>query len=123
MPPQGTVYLPDGLGGGGVGAAVLRERKSLSESGMITVAAGLDMQNRTLTAGPEIISRGFIFVREAEELMGELRELARETLENALEKGVTSRSALRETVNRRLSDYLYKKTKREPLVATVLLEK
>ena len=120
--PSGRV-LVDGHGVGDVGAAVLRERKSLSESGMITVAAGLDMQNRTLTAGPEIISRGFIFVREAEELMGELRELARETLENALEKGVTSRSALRETVNRRLSDYLYKKTKREPLVATVLLEK
>ena len=120
--PSGRV-LVDGYGVGDVGAAVLRERKSLSESGMITVAAGLDMQNRTLTAGPEIISRGFIFVREAEELMGELRELARETLENALEKGVTSRSALRETVNRRLADYLYKKTKREPLVATVLLEK
>ncbi len=119
--PSGRV-LVDGYGVGDVGAAVLRERKSLSESGIITVAVGLDMRERTIVSGPEIISRGFIFVREAEELMGELRELARETLENALEKGSTSRSAIREAVNRRLADYLYKKTKREPLVVTILLE-
>lgn len=119
--PSGRV-LVDGYGVGDVGSAVLRERKSLSESGIITVAAGIDMKNRTIVSGPDITSRGFIFVREAEELMGELRELARETLEGALEKGTSSRSAIRESVNRRLSDYLYKKTKREPLVVTMLLE-
>ena len=86
--PSGRV-LVDGNGVGDVGAAVLRERKALSESGMITVAVGVDFRNRTIVTGPEIISRGFIFVREAEELMGELRELARETLENALNRSIT----------------------------------
>lgn len=119
--PSGRV-LVDGYGVGDIGSAVLRERKSLSESGIITVAVGVDMRSRAIVSGPEIFSRGFIFVREAEELMSELRTLARETLENALERGTTSRSAIKETVNRRVADYLYKKTKREPLVVTVLLE-
>lgn len=119
--PSGRV-LVDGYGVGDIGSAVLRERKSLSESGIITVAVGVDMRSRAIVSGPEILSRGFIFVREAEELMSELRTLARETLENALERGTTSRSAIKETVNRRVADYLYKKTKREPLVVTVLLE-
>lgn len=119
--PSGRV-LVDGYGVGDIGAAVLRERKSLSESGIITVTAAVNVRDRKLLSGPEITSRGFIFVREAEELMGELRELSRDTLECTLSKGVTSRSAIRETVNRRVSDYLYKKTKREPLVVTVLLE-
>ena len=114
--------LVDGNGVGDVGAAVLRERKALSESGMITVAVGVDFRNRTIVTGPEIISRGFVFVREAEELMDELKVLARETLEANLEKGATSRNAIKEAVNRRLSDYLFKKTKREPLVVTVMLE-
>ena len=119
--PSGRV-LVDGNGVGDVGAAVLRERKALSESGMITVAVGVDFRNRTIVTGPEIISRGFVFVREAEELMDELKVLARETLEANLEKGATSRNAIKEAVNRRLSDYLFKKTKREPLVVTVMLE-
>lgn len=119
--PSGRV-LVDGYGVGDVGAAVLRERKSLSESGIITVAVGVDLRERVLLTEPEIISRGFVFVREAEELMDELKVLARETLEGCLDKGTSSRNAIREAVNRRLSDHLYKKTKREPLVVTILLE-
>lgn len=119
--PSGRV-LVDGYGVGDVGAAVLRERKNLSENGIITVAAAVSVRDRKIVSGPEITSRGFIFVREAEELMGELKVLACDTLENTLSKGTTSRSAIKETVNRRVSDYLYKKTKREPLVVTVLLE-
>ncbi len=119
--PSGRV-LVDGYGVGDIGAAVLRERKNLSENGVITVAAAINVRERKLVSGPEINSRGFIFVREAEELMGELKVLAHDTLESTLSKGTTSRSAIKETVNRRVSDYLFKKTKREPLVVTVLLE-
>ena len=119
--PSGRV-LVDGLGVGDVGAAVLRERKTLSESGVIAAVVGVDMHNRTIVSGPEIISRGFVFVREAEELMAGLRDLTRETLESCLEKGMTSRNAIKDTVARRLADYLYKKTRREPLVVPVLLE-
>ena len=119
--PSGRV-LVDGLGVGDVGAAVLRERKTLSESGVITAVIAVDMKERCIVSGPEIISRGFIFVREAEELMAELKDLTRETMENCLEKGMTSRNAIKDTIARKLDDYLYKKTKREPLIVPILLE-
>ena len=119
--PSGRV-LVDGYGVGDVGAAVLRERKVLSESGVITAVVGVDMRNRTIISGPEIISRGFVFVREAEELMSELKALTLETMENCLDKGMTSRNAIKDTISRRLSDYLYKKTKREPLIVPILME-
>ena len=119
--PSGRV-LVDGLGVGDVGSAVLRERKTLSESGMITAVIAVDMKERRLLSDPEIISRGFIFVREAEELMAELKDLTRETLENCLDKGMTSRNAIKEAITRKLDDYLYKKTKREPLIVPILLE-
>ena len=119
--PSGRV-LVDGYGVGDVGAAVLRERKTLSESGVITAVVGVDMQSRTIVSGPEIISRGFVFVREAEELMAELKALTLETMETCLDKGMTSRNAIKDTISRRLSDYLYKKTKREPLIVPILME-
>ncbi len=119
--PSGRV-LVDGYGVGDVGSAVLKERKILSESGVITAVIGVDMQNRTILSGPEIISRGFVFVREAEELMADLKTLTQETMENCLEKGMTSRNAIKDAIARRLSDYLYKKTKREPLIVPILME-
>ena len=119
--PSGRV-LVDGYGVGDVGAAVLRERKTLSENGVITAVVGVDMQSRTIVSGPEIISRGFVFVREAEELMAELKALTLETMENCLDKGMTSRNAIKDAIARRLSDYLYKKTKREPLIVPILME-
>ena len=118
--PSGRV-LVDGYGVGDVGAAVLRERKHLSENGVITAVAVVDFRERQILAGPNINSRGFIFVREAEELMEELRELARETLEACLDKN-TSRNAMREAINRKLTDHLYRKTKREPLIVPILVE-
>ena len=119
--PSGRV-LVDGLGVGDVGAAVLRERKTLSESGVITAVVAVDMKERCIVTGPEIISRGFVFVREAEELMAELKQLTQETLEGCLDKGMTSRNAIKDAIARKLSDYLFKKTKREPLIVPILLE-
>ena len=119
--PSGRV-LVDGYGVGDVGAAVLRERKSLSESGVITAVAVVDIKNGLILSNPEIISRGFIFVREAEELMDELRLLARETLESCLDRNMTSRNAIKEAISRKLSDHLFHKTKREPLIVPILIE-
>ncbi len=119
--PSGRV-LVDGYGVGDVGAAVLRERKSLSESGVITAVAAVDFRSRQILAGPNITSRGFIFVREAEELMEEMRVIAYETLEACLDKGMNSRNAIKEAMSRKLSDYLYRKTKREPLILPILIE-
>ncbi len=119
--PSGRV-LVDGYGVGDVGAAVLRERKNLSESGIITAVAAVDFRSRQILAGPNITSRGFIFVREAEDLMEEMRLIAYDTLEACLDKNMNSRNAIKENISRKLSDYLYRKTKREPLILPILIE-
>ena len=119
--PSGRV-LVDGYGVGDVGAAVLRERKNLSESGVITAVAAVDFRSGQILAGPNIYSRGFIFVREAEELMEEMRVIAYDTLEHCLNKNMTSRNAIKEAISRKLADYLYRKTKREPLILPILIE-
>ena len=118
--PSGRV-LVDGYGVGNVGSAVLRERKSLSECGVITAVAGVDLKEKTITSGPEIVSRGFVFVREAEEIMDELKAQTFETLMSCMQKNM-SRTAIKEALAKRLSDHLYKKTKLEPVIVPVLLD-
>ena len=83
--------LVDGYGVGNVGNAVLRERKNLSDCGVIAAVAGVDMKEHTIVSGPEIVSRGFVFVREAEEIMEELRTLTFETLDSCLQKNMSRR--------------------------------
>lgn len=118
--PSGRV-LVDGYGVGNVGNAVLRERRNLSDCGVIAAVAGVDTKEHTIISGPEIVSRGFVFVREAEEIMDELRSLTFETLNACLQKNM-SRSAIKEALCKRLSDHLYKKTKLEPVIMPVLLD-
>jgi len=118
--PSGRV-LVDGYGVGNVGNAVLRERRSLSDCGVIAAVAGIDLKEKTVTSGPEIVSRGFVFVREAEEIMDELKALTNETLLSCMQKNM-SRSAIKEALAKRLSDHLYKKTKLEPVIMPVLLD-
>lgn len=119
--PSGRV-LVDGYGVGDVGAAVLRERKNLGQDGIITAVIAVDMKRKRIVSGPEIHSRGFIFVREAEEIMTEMAKQARSAMDLCWEKNTTSRSAIKETISSRLSDYLYKKTKRTPVILPVIVE-
>lgn len=119
--PAGKV-LVDGLGVGDVGNVVLRDRKHLSQDGIIIVVITMDKQSGEIIAGPDIISRGFVYVRESEELLEE----AREKVESALEKYERNRpqewSIIKSIVRDALVNYLYEKTRRRPMILPVIME-
>ncbi len=118
--PAGRV-LVDGSGIGDVGSAVLRDRLLLAEDGIIAVVATVAVRDSLVFAGPEIISRGFVYVKEAEKLMGDIKALAEETLSEALELGVKDISELRGRIKDELSHFLFKKTRRRPMILPILL--
>ena len=118
--PSGRVLI-DGYGVGDVGASVLRERKLIGQDGVIVAAAAVDMYERIIVSPVSITSRGFVFVKEAEELISELEQLTTETIEFAL-AGKTGIRGIREAVSSRLSDYLNKKTKRSPAIIPAITE-
>ena len=119
--PAGKV-LVDGYGVGDVGNIVLRDRKHLSQDGLIVVVASVDLDARLLLSEPDIISRGFVYVRESEELMEEIRALAAEAINDRLERSdKADRMDLKTSVKDALSKYLYAKTKRKPMVLPVIV--
>ena len=119
--PAGRV-LVDGYGVGDVGNIVLRDRKHLSQDGLIVVVATLDSSSGLLLSGPDVVSRGFVYVRESEELMEEIRQLAYETICRFLESGRrVDRMEMKNTLKEELSKYLYAKTKRKPMVLPIIM--
>ena len=117
----GKVYV-DGTGVGDVGAVVLRDRKHLAEDGMIVVCVGLSHEDGGVVSGPDIITRGFIYVKESEELMDELREVAMEAIERCQRKRVRDWSTIKSAIKNDLGGYLYKTTKRNPMILPVIME-
>lgn len=118
--PSGRM-LVDGYGVGDVGNIVLRDRRHLAQDGLIVVVATVDIDEATIISGPDIISRGFVYVRECEELMDEVREIVRRELSGALESGVTEWTQMKTGVKDVLSKYLYSKTKRKPMILPVIM--
>lgn len=118
--PSGRM-LVDGYGVGDVGNIVLRDRRHLAQDGLIVVVATVDIDEATIISGPDIISRGFVYVRECEELMDEVREIVRRELSSALESGVTEWTQMKTGVKDALSKYLYSKTKRKPMILPVIM--
>lgn len=119
---QSGSILIDGLGVGDVGSIVLRDRKHLSEDGLIVVVVTVSSDGRIMT-NPEVISRGFVYVRESEELMDEIRDLTMEILQKNLGKRKSSYTNIKNNVKDELSSYLYQKTKRKPMILPVIIEK
>ncbi len=119
--PSGKVFV-DGTGVGDVGAVVLRDRKHLAEDGMIVVCVNLSAEDGMVLTGPDIITRGFIYVKESEELMEELREVAMEAIERCQRKRIRDWSAIKGAIKNDLSGYLYKTTKRNPMILPVISE-
>ena len=119
--PSGRVFV-DGYGVGDVGAVVLRDRKHLAEDGMIVVVASVSADDGSLLSGPDIITRGFIYVKESEALMGELRQVAAETLEKSQRVNGWDWNAVKADVRDELSAYLFKKTHRNPMILPVIME-
>ena len=119
--PAGRVFV-DGYGVGDVGSVVLRDRKHLAEDGMIVVVCSMSAEDGALISGPDIITRGFIYVKESEGLMEELRRVAVEAIEGCQHRYATDWAAIKTEIKETLSDYLYKKTKRNPMILPVIME-
>ncbi len=113
--------LVDGAGVGDVGNIVLRDRRLLSQDGLIVVVATVDIQEGLLISGPEVVSRGFVYVRESEALIEEIRKLAQRTIITVLDDGVRDWTELKNAVRDALSAALYNKTKRKPMILPVIM--
>lgn len=119
--PSGKVFV-DGYGVGDVGSVVLRDRKHLAEDGMIVVVVSMSSQDGSVVSGPDIITRGFVYVKESEGLMEELKGVAVHALENCRRDNCTDWAAIKAEIKNDLSGYLYKKTKRNPMILPVIME-
>lgn len=114
--------LVDGLGVGDVGNIVLRDRKQLSQDGIFIVVITIDSQTGAVLAGPDIVSRGFVYVRESEPLLEESRLRVKDALEKCQQAGITEWSTLKSEVRDALSRYLYEKIKRRPMILPIIME-
>ena len=119
--PAGRVFV-DGYGVGDVGAVVLRDRKHLAEDGMIVVVTTVSSEDGGLLSGPDIITRGFIYVKESEALMEELKTVALEAMEKSQRQNRWDWNAVKGDIREELSAYLFKKTKRNPMILPVIME-
>ena len=119
--PSGRVFV-DGTGVGDVGAVVLRDRKHLAQDGMLVVVMSLSAEDRSLVSGPDIITRGFIYVKESEKQMQELKNVALEALEDCRAQKIRDWGTIKNVVRQHMSDYLYKTTRRNPMILPVIME-
>lgn len=118
--PSGKI-LVDGYGVGDVGNIVLRDRKHLSQDGLVIVVASVDMHDRVLLSGPDVVSRGFVYVRESEELFENVRKLALDALFDSLDDPRADRTHIKQHVKDVISKYLYSQTKRKPMVLPIIM--
>lgn len=118
--PSGRIMV-DGSVVGDVGNIVLRDRRHLSQDGLIVVVATVDTDERTIVSGPDIVSRGFVYVRESEEMMEEVRDISRRALEDCLYNGIIEWTQMKSDVKDDVSRYLYSRTKRKPMILPVIM--
>jgi len=119
--PFGRV-LVDGMGVGDVGNMVLRDRKNLAENGIITVVVAIDRRNKIITSGPDIVSRGFVYVRNSEELIDEVRSVVTNIVEKCLENNITQWAEIKNSIRREVDNFVYTKMKRKPMILPVIVE-
>jgi ribonuclease J len=119
--PAAPVFV-DGLGVGDVGNIVLRDRRLLSESGLIIVVASVEKSTGEIIAGPDIISRGFVYVRENEDLIESARVAVVQRLEKCAKGNVRDRSAMKTAIREELRNFIYQKTRRNPVILPVFME-
>lgn len=119
--PVGDI-LVDGLGVGDVGNIVLRDRQHLAEDGILIVVLGLDGATDELVSGPDIVSRGFVYVRESDELMDEARVVVDDAVEGCLGRGISDWGKLKSSIKDALGEYVWRKTKRRPMILPIIME-
>jgi ribonuclease J len=119
--PSGSILI-DGLGIGDVGNVVLRDRKILSQDGLFIVVATISREDAALVSGPEIISRGFIYMRESEQLLIDAKKLVCKVIEDCLTSNVKEWVVIKGKIKKSLSGMLYQKTKRSPMILPIIIE-
>ncbi len=119
---QAQGIMVDGLGVGDVGNIVLRDRQHLSENGLLVVVLTLEKGSNVILSGPDIVSRGFVYVRESENLMDECREVVNIALDRLYDRGITDWGRMKTEIKDTLNDYLWKKMKRNPMILPIIME-
>ena len=119
---QAQGIMVDGLGVGDVGNIVIRDRQHLSENGLLFVVLTLEKGSNTILAGPDIVSRGFVYVRESENLMEECREVVNIALDRLYDRGITDWGRMKTEIKDSLNDFLWKKMKRNPMILPIIME-
>lgn len=119
---QAGAILVDGLGVGDVGNIVLRDRQNLAQNGIIIVVLTLEKYSNQLLAGPDLVSRGFVYVRESEDLLEEARQVVLEAVQECLDRRVSDWGKIKNIIRDSLSDFLWKRMKRNPMILPIIME-
>lgn len=112
----------DGLGVGDVGNIVIRDRKSLSQDGIISIIFVIEKESKMVVSGPDVITRGFVYVRDSEGLLTEIRDLASDSIERCISKNIYQWSKLKNEVRNEVGEFVYQKTKRKPIIVPIIME-
>ena len=121
-PVTAGAVMVDGLGVGDVGNVVLRDRKHLSEDGLVIIVATVDSKSGKVLAGPDLVSRGFVYVRENESLMDGAQSIVENALQRCVDENVRDWNSVKTRVREALSSYIYRRTKRSPMILPILME-
>lgn len=119
--PVGAIFV-DGLGVGDVGNIVLRDRQHLAEDGILIVVVALDCENNYVVSGPDIVSRGFVYVREADELLDEAKLIVADVLDDCMNRNISDWGRMKNIMKDALNEYVWKKTKRRPMILPIIME-
>ena len=114
--------MVDGLGVGDVGNIVLRDRQHLSQDGLIIVVLTMDSTSGEVVAGPDIISRGFVYVRESENLMEDVKLVIKKEINKCVKNNITDWTTIKSSIRDTLREYIYKTTKRNPMILPIIME-
>ena len=114
--------LVDGIGIGDVGNIVLRDRKNLSKDGIINIIVAIEKETRSIISGPDIVTRGFIYVRESEELVNQIKEISYDSIQTSIDKNIFKWSEIKNNIRNDVGSFIYSKTKRKPIIVPIIME-
>ena len=119
---QAGNILVDGIGVGDVGNIVLRDRKNLSKDGIINIIVAIEKETKTIASGPDIVTRGFIYVRESEELVNQIKEISYDSIQTSIDKNIFKWSEIKNNIRNDIGSFIYSKTKRKPIIVPIIME-